>query len=112
MEIPIYDSAGSRAGTRSLESINRLLAVNLVTVVRKRNGVIVRAMMRQADGAPGVRPSGRMWEPYVHHKILSDGHRAYSHKPLPTNRQLTKKSDLDRYIRGIFNEVQISCMSA
>ncbi len=104
MEIPIYDGAGSRAGMRSLESINRLLAVNLITVVRKRNGTIVRAIMRQADGAPGVRPTAHMGQSYVHRELLPTGHHAYKHKPLP-------RGQADLFVRSIFREVALSCMA-
>lgn len=104
MEIPIYDNVGSRAGLRSLESINRLLAVNLVTVVRKRNGTIVRAIMRQPDGSPGVRPTAHMGQSYVHRELLPTGHHAYKHKPLP-------RGQADIFVRSIFRRVALDCMA-
>ena len=107
MDIPIYDSAGSRAGIRSQESINRLLSVNAVTVVRNRRGDVVRAMMRQPDGKPGVSSSGRLHVPYVTNQHLSDGHHAYKHKPLPKS-----KDNTDMLVRSIFRRVQIDCIVA
>ena len=104
--VPLYDAAGSYQGARSLASINRLIDVDRVTVIRNRKGRIVRAFMRRVDGSPSVLKTVYQGTKYSFREQLPTGHSVFTLKKLGGNNPQNPT-----YLRPIFLTVLTSCLA-
>ena len=106
--VPTYNVEGKRLRRdRTLASIQALLAVSLVSVVRDRKGNIKRAIMHYGTGKPAVLKTAYLGTRYSYREALRDGHSCYNLRKLGGN-----DPKGDDYLRPIFMNVMMSCMSA
>lgn len=104
--IPTLSSDGQRRRRYSLEAIERLLSMDLVTVQRNRKGRIAFAAFRSSLGASPIRPTAHIGTKYSFYERLPDGHHAWALHGLPTN----EHEDADLFVRAVFRAVPLSCM--
>jgi hypothetical protein len=98
--VQMFAASGTRIRDRSLESVERLLVLNLVIAHRNRRGKIVAAQFREANGASPVRITAHMGTKYSYQEHLGD-YRAWRLKDLPS---------ID-HVRAVFRAVPLSCMA-
>jgi hypothetical protein len=105
--VPTYSVEGKRLRRdRTLASVQALLAVGLVTVVRDRKGNVKRAIMHYGTGKPAVLKTAYLGTKYSYREHLRDGHSCYNLRKLGGN-----DPKGDDYLAPIFWAVVTSCTS-
>lgn len=118
--VPTYASDGRRLRRYTLEAIERLEKLDLVAVQRNRNGRIVCAHFRPADGANPIRSTAHMGTQYSFDETLPSGHSAWKHRALLRDEralaslfgeQPDDPADAELFVQAIFRAVPLSCMA-
>ncbi len=116
--IPTFAADGRRLRNYSVESVERLSNLHLITVVRAgRKGAIVSAHFRSPGGASAIKRTAHLGQKYSYLARIGQS-RLWQHQPLlqrTDRRQLEADTADDRaaaelYIRGIFRAVPLSCL--
>jgi hypothetical protein len=116
--IPTYAADGRRLRDYPESSIQRLLALDKVTVTYKRKGKIACAFFRPLDGANPLRRSAHVGTRYSFEEPLPSGHFAWKHRRLLQSQEIEEllgepvedERHLDLFVRSIFRAVPLSVM--
>jgi hypothetical protein len=101
--IPLYSFDGALGDWITEKRLDRLVALNLVTVVRTRKGKVKRAVLRQRASDPKLsKPSDYAGTRYSYQEHLESGHAVW------TLRRLGKKGQF----RSVFLQVVIDCSAS